>query len=224
MCPFFYIPASLTALCQLLCEQWSSKHCLIGYYLIQREPLICGLNMNWALIPLIKLNAESNIRNAFVVMFHMGRNQEIVLTQLWKKNVFFFFAFCDEENDVLVFELFTRKGIFLLISWRHSFCVVVVVFFPFSTGLYKTWCDCVCLLCFMPVFVHTFSSLQFIKMYVYKNHKLYFLLNIHVWDCMNVFFSPFFWEKWQKAGSPDERCFVLFCFCTLTQKEIFFCW
>lgn len=121
----------------------------------------------------------------------------------------FFFAFCDEKNDVLVFELFTRKGIFLLISWRHSFCVVVffsILNWPVQNMmwlcLFTVFHACICTYIFL-LAIYKDVCLQEPQTFFSLEHP-----RVRLYEC---FFSPPFFEKNGKKQGVLMRD-VLFCF------------
>lgn len=139
---------------------------------------------------------------SFVVTFHIGRKQEIVLTAV-KKSCFAFVVTAASllwwRNDVL--HLFTRKGIFLLISFicMMSFLLCCYVFFCFPSQ--PTWTLVVpnikpvqdmMLLCLFTVF--SCLHVHIIKVFAYENYNFSFSLkhpHVRLYECF-VFPLPFF--------------------------------
>lgn len=209
---FFTFPLNTQhfSVCLSVCVKWKSK------------AMICGLNMNWALFNSTnKSYPESNITHAIGHCCHVsyGKFQHswcfaFVLTAAFViKSCLKFHTWC----------LFTRKGIFLLMSFLLCWFFFSLVSPPgpllcAASGLYKTWCYCVCLLCFILACVHTFT---YIRVYFCDAHNLFFSLK-HPCEIVWMFF-PLFFEK--MAKSREENVIigdVLFFLCPLTQKEIFF--
>lgn len=129
-------------------------------------------------------------------VFMWGRNQETVLTQLWKKRCS---AFCDEKLMSYISPLVYEKGnISSYMVTSFLLCYLDYRLFPLSppglsacpaSSLYKTWCYCL-----LPACV---SSLKLIK--VYENHNLSLPSGTSTWDCTNVSFFSFLFILFEKT-------------------------
>lgn len=150
-------------------------------------------------------------------MFHIGRNQDLVLP-LWWLQQDFVRIWCRTFHS-FVFDLFTRKGILL---YNKVIPFVLCFFFqllaqPGLYLLYKTWCYSFCLRCLVLACEYSFS----LRLIVYfcRNHNLYVLFNSYTPQYMIcVCLLVCFWEN------DREKNILMVFFCSLANRNIILCW
>lgn len=197
---FFTFPLNLQHfVCLLLRAKWQSKH-KSQWSVVLTWTELCFNSTNKSKS---REQYQTCNRSCSSVTSHAGRNPEFVFNTAVEEVLPFLQrlqrAFCDEKwclrFHTWCLTCLRERELFLLISWRHSFCVVHVFFFSFSAHLDPCGVQHqACTRHDVTVFVYCVSFLH-----VYEHFLLEIYKSVRLWephpfsslehpDCMNVFF------------------------------------